>query len=202
MKYEANFFKDKGEFTTIGMSRTVLNVDIDSGEPLPPPEGISGPSSEAVHIGLLAKALDLNDLGLILYSTNEALDILHRKINTYEAFDKKYPGYGGFLPFLTITGTEVKPLGPDWDNMVDAKDNGELFWAIYGLIEILDVRYASHRDLKKRWETVMHKMIDNSVSIFYEGDGKIWSRAKMTDMTKAVSENTYENAQGACDFDH
>ena len=41
-------------------------------------------------------------------------------------------------------------------------------------------------------------MIDNSVTIFYEGEGKIWTQSRMTDMTKKVSENTYSNANGAC----
>lgn len=37
-------------------------------------------------------------------------------------------------------------------------------------------------------------MIDNSVPIFYEGDGKILSTVRMSDQTKPVSENIYINA--------
>lgn len=65
------------------------------------------------------------------------------KLNTYEKFAKDYPGYGGFIPpYLEIRDDKVVP-GGEWANMVSAYDNGELFWAIYGLVEILDVKYPS-----------------------------------------------------------
>ena len=31
----------------------------------------------------------------------------------------------------------------EWDNKVSGYDGGELFWAIYGLVEILDVKYPA-----------------------------------------------------------
>ena len=33
-------------------------------------------------------------------AVDTAIDILERKINTYEQFNRTFPGYGGFLPWV------------------------------------------------------------------------------------------------------
>ena len=94
--------------------------------------------------------------------------MLTLKISTYEDFNHRYPGYGGFLPDMEYADGIVKPYG-DWENMLNSIHNGELFWAIYGLVEVLDVKHPSQKTLKKRWNDAMHRMIDTSIPIFYKG---------------------------------
>ncbi len=62
------------------------------------------------------------------------------KIGTYEQFAKDYPGYGGFLPWMNVNPTNVTPTW-DWDYRVPSLDNGQLFWAAYGLAAVLEDKY-------------------------------------------------------------
>ena len=84
----------------------------------------------------MAKVIQGNSLALNFYSKEEALAMLTLKIGTYEAFDQKYPGYGGFLPWMSVNQGVVGPSW-DWTNRVPSLDNGQLFWAVYGLVQIL-----------------------------------------------------------------
>ena len=80
--------------------------------------------------------------------------MLVKKIESYEQFNSKYPGFGGFLPWLSVVDGVVSPTG-GWTNRVPSLDNGELFWAMYGLVEVLDVRYPGHKSLRNRWEAAV-----------------------------------------------
>ena len=96
--------------------------------------------------------------------------MLEDKIYNYEKFFNRYPGFGGYLPSLDLSGDgDVNPKS----NVLSSTENGELFWAIYGMVEVLDVRYASKKDLSSKWKSAYETMSKNSVAIFYEGDGKI-----------------------------
>ena len=55
---------------------------------------------------------------------------------------------------MSVINGEVNPSA-DWLDRVPSLDNGELFWAMYGLVEVLDVRYPSHKTLKNRWESAV-----------------------------------------------
>lgn len=55
------------------------------------------------------------------------------KISTYEQFAQNYPGYGGFLPWMAVSNGTVTPTW-DWTTRVPSLDNGQLFWAAYGLV--------------------------------------------------------------------
>ena len=76
VKYEAAFFRGDGYFPEVGLSCEGFNLDVDTGEPILPAENLTTPSSEAVHIGLLSKALEEEELAKHLYSTKEALTIV------------------------------------------------------------------------------------------------------------------------------
>jgi hypothetical protein len=112
---------------------------VTTGEPLTSHQ-FTAPSKESIHVALLAKVLDGDKNAQIFYNVSEALDILTKKIATYEDFNKKYPGFGGFFPWMTVNGSKVDP-SPDWVNKVPSLDNGELFWAMYGLLEVLETKY-------------------------------------------------------------
>ena len=127
--------------------------------------------------------------------------MLNKKINSYESFNSKYPGYGGFLPWITVDGANVEPTY-DWKNRVPSLDNGELFWAMYGLVEILETKYPDQKVLIKKWNDAINRMATNSVKIFYEVGGLIRTVAAMTDMTRSVDQNKYTREQATCDFDN
>lgn len=49
--------------------------------------------------------------------------MLKKKIATYEKFASDYPGYGGFLPWVSVTKLGVTPTW-DWTTGVPSLDNG------------------------------------------------------------------------------
>lgn len=59
----------------------------------------------------------------MIYTKTEALDMLKKKIATYEKFASDYPGYGGFLPWVSVTKLGVTPTW-DWTTGVPSLDNG------------------------------------------------------------------------------
>jgi hypothetical protein len=73
-----------------------------------------------------------------LFSRNDTLtyilDILERKIASYEDFNQNFPGFGGFLPWFTSTDVGMAPISPGWSNNVPALDNGQLLWSMYAAI--------------------------------------------------------------------
>ena len=58
-----------------------------------------------------------------MYTEEEAVSLLERKIKTYEKFDQDYPGYGGFLPWVAVNNGVVTPTW-DWTDGVPSLDNG------------------------------------------------------------------------------
>lgn len=52
-----------------------------------------------------------------------AASILKRKLQTYLRFNETNPGFGGFLPWMMTSGSQVSPTW-DWVNRVPALDNG------------------------------------------------------------------------------
>lgn len=92
-------------------------------------------SVESLQIAILAKVLDNHPYGQYIYKKEEALSLLTTKMNAYESFNTNYPGFGGFLPELYFN-PNPSPAG----NSVSSLENGELFWAIYGLVQVLEVR--------------------------------------------------------------
>jgi hypothetical protein len=52
-----------------------------------------------------------------------------------EEFYRKYPGFAGFLPWVTVTSKGVDPAN-DFLSRVPALDNGEMFWAALSLSKV------------------------------------------------------------------
>jgi hypothetical protein len=128
--------------------------------------------------------------------------MITKKISTYEIFASEYPGYGGFLPWIAVNADSVTPTA-DWTQGIPALDNGQLFWAAYGLTHVLEQKYPEQVDLIARWNNFWMTMSENSATIFYEGNGKIRSVASISDITKPVEENTYANGGSNCEnFDN
>lgn len=85
-----------------------------------------------------------------------AAAILNTKLQTYLAFNETYPGFGGFLPWFLANETSIRPTA-DWVNRVPALDNGELLWAVYGLVSVLhQSKRPEFQQLGDSWERWMN----------------------------------------------
>ena len=62
-------------------------LDNKSGLPSGSPHLFTAPSKESIHIAILAKALDGEQLANLIYTEEEALNILNQKIAAFEQFD-------------------------------------------------------------------------------------------------------------------
>ena len=49
--------------------------------------------------------------------------VMEEKLESYLRFNASYPGFGGFLPWMTTSDRDVSPAW-DWVNRVPALDNG------------------------------------------------------------------------------
>ena len=67
------------------------------------------------------------------------LDVCRRKLATFERFNARYPGFGGFLPwFHTDAATGgLAPQPPHWVDAVPSLDNGEMLWTMLALVHAL-----------------------------------------------------------------
>eukprot|EP01125_Pyxidicula_operculata_P018068 TRINITY_DN6399_c0_g1_i2.p1 TRINITY_DN6399_c0_g1~~TRINITY_DN6399_c0_g1_i2.p1 ORF type:complete len:425 (+),score=83.98 TRINITY_DN6399_c0_g1_i2:389-1663(+) len=140
---------------------------------------------------MIARALELNDNALLFFSTDKTvayqkvLEILQNKITTYEAWDSTYPGFGGYLPWVYINDTGIRPAD-GWDSKVPALDNGENIWALYALLVVLEEskdncqpQYCpTINSLFNRYNAYMTKLKKNAYMMFYDGQGRI--RAETT----------------------
>ena len=52
-----------------------------------------------------------------------AASIMEQKLETYLRLNETYPGFGGFLPWMTTSEQDVTPTW-DWNNRVPGLDNG------------------------------------------------------------------------------
>jgi len=87
-----------------------------------------------------------------------AVELLHRKVNSYALFRRAYPGYGHFLPWFTVNQTTHR-ITPDngWYGRVPALDNGELAWSAVAAWAVLSAQGTLSSQL-----IVIHKMIERA----------------------------------------
>jgi|JI61114C2RNA_FD_contig_21_15356626_length_513_multi_3_in_0_out_0_1 hypothetical protein len=78
-------------------------VDYESGELIPGEKHyFSASSKESLHVALLAKVFEGNPTASLIYNLSEAVDIIGKKVNSLELFNKTFPGFGGFLPWFAL----------------------------------------------------------------------------------------------------
>lgn len=223
---ERNFFAKAGVGydAETGMTYDGHGLDPVTGELLlgPWPGGphtFSAASKESVQISLLALSLQPQGIDApLLFTEDEALDILERKVTTMEAFDAKYPAYGGFLPWFCSRGSiglgaeyrcrtieqEAQLIAPtrDWLESVPALDNGQMAWATYALIGVLSDRIAQGNEinnadriasLHRRWNKRFERMRASAVPLFYDGPGS--GRIRLESRFKNISVDAVGNPQ-------
>jgi hypothetical protein len=73
-------------------------------------------------LGILAQVLNGAKFSEEIYEVKNVFKIIEQKILTLEAFYQKYPGFGGYLPWVYVNGTLPSPTY-DFINRVPALDN-------------------------------------------------------------------------------
>merc|ERR1719195_595489 len=68
---------------------------------------------------------------LIEQNVDAQISVINTKLATYSAFNDKYPGFGGFIPWYEFSGDLIEPS--DNTTWLPALDNGQLYWALYAL---------------------------------------------------------------------
>jgi hypothetical protein len=140
----------------------------------------SAASKESLHVMLLAKAL-AGDAGaarvLSPKSPSEApamaYSVMKQKLATYLTFNESFPGFGGILPWYNNTNAAIEPTG-DWVDRIPGLDNGELLWAVYGAVQVLQSSSRpQYRNLGDQWQNWLDYAKVYVGKMFYHGNGKV-----------------------------
>lgn len=196
---EKFFMINAGLDNATQMTRDGHRLSIETGELFGHPHMFSAPSKESVHVAILCKVLEgVSSIANQTYTVVDALDVLEKKVTSFEAFGKKYPGFGGFFPWVSYDGNGSVDPTWDWQNRVPALDNGELFWAAFAVAHVLDEpRYVKVRPgLSERWHRVWQNMVRNAVTVFYAGNGNFRTVTNIANQSWPVSNNTYTGSPG------
>ena len=140
----------------------------------------SAASKEALHLTLLARAVEGHPLPLTFFAQScptpppcdvyqHVLSILAAKAATLQRFNHEYPGYGGFLPWYKINmSNRSQGLAPtdDWVNRVPALDNGQLAWALLAASTTLTL--AGEEELAQVYAALLQRMATNALRVFYD----------------------------------
>jgi len=131
----------------------------------------SNPSKEALHLALLALAVEQEGLPRLLFSFEEALEQLRQKVDTLDAYRCAYPENHGFMPwFESDAQAGCRPLEPD----LAMRYNGMLAWALYAVAGALE--QAGEHQLASRFDEHLAEMRRWAVGMAYKGRGLIAAR--------------------------
>lgn len=151
-------------------------LDYNSGGLYGEPHLFSAPSKESIHVGILALAVQ-GDKRALLFSGGYAntIETLQLKIDGYMSFNKTFPGYGCFTPWVGFNAENgtFSPL-ESWSTpyyQAPGLDNGEWFWALYGVAHAL--KEAGETELAQLYEDFVNCQKKYAKDIFYRGDGKV-----------------------------
>ncbi len=172
MYWEGHFHRPGLAYnTTSGLTYDGQAIALPTGTPIGEPRPFSAPSKESLHLSLLARALEGNCLAQLWVSPlapasarGTALDLLDRKITSFENFNRDYPGFGGFLPWFATSDQGAHPL-PGWERRVPSIDNGELAWAMMAVVQALE--QAGQPKLALRYQAWIALMASNAHRMFF-----------------------------------
>ena len=174
---ESNFFtlgiaiNDSTYLTQDGIFLNSISL-----QPIGKASPFSAASKESLHLNLLAKVV-LNDGraqqllfgGDVGNAVTNALNILEKKVTTYEQFDAVYPAFGGFLPWFISedrgNGVSMYPLS-GWEDRMPALDNGQLAWSIFVVYHSL--YKMGYDSIARRYEQRFLKMAANAKTLFFD----------------------------------
>lgn len=127
----------------------------------------------------------------------EAINLIAKKAETYEDFNKRYPGFGGWIPWVALNGTNK--IEPTWDfkNRTPSLDNGQMFWAALAVVHAWQRNHPNlNTTVRERfWNITCALMLKNLRKMFFnETTGKIRAVASIQDITVPPENNTYTNS--------
>ena len=122
------------------------------------PRNWSAASKESLHLILLIQALQ-GKASAVAAMGADPLPVLEAKAAAYERFDRRFPGFSGFLPWYEIKAGEAHPL-KDWEDRVPALDNGQLAWSLY--LAAHELRRAGYAQLARRYEALLARIRENA----------------------------------------
>ena len=148
----------------------------------------SASSKESLHLGILAKVMENNQHAHMIYSVEDVIKIMAKKVETYEDFNTRYPGFGGWIPWVALNGSNK--IEPTWDfkNRTPSLDNGQLFWASLALNAAWELNHRNlNASLRERWWNASCGLMLKSMKrmFFNESTGKIRAVADIQDITLA-----------------
>lgn len=144
----------------------------------------------------MAKVLEGALFSEEIYSPLEVFRLLELKVATLEQFYNKYPGFAGFMPWVTVSAEGLAPAH-DFQSRVPALDNGEMFWAALALSRVWSKNYPNTLpQLRRRFDSVFWQgMIKNARRVFFnETTHKIRAVADIADVSKSPEQNVYTNS--------
>ncbi|KAK3181672.1 hypothetical protein K4F52_007050 [Lecanicillium sp. MT-2017a] len=199
--WEGKFHQNDVSYNSAnGMSYDGTQLDWKTGERTKK-HPFSAASKEALQIMVYAHAIAGSPKAARFLSPDRpwkapgmASSIMKKKLDTYLRFNETYPGFGGFLPWMTTSEQDVTPTW-DWNNRVPGLDNGELLWAVYACINSLERSWdRSSRQLAKEWQKWFDYATTTVDKVFYIGDGHVCAVTKIADQTLPINdpEQSYE----------
>lgn len=179
--YLASVVEFEGRFAQPGIAYDPISgytydghpLDYATGKLIGEPHLFSAPSKESIHLAILSLAIDGNKYAQqFAGGFDAALRTLKTKVEGYETFNRRYPGYGCFTPWVGFSEDGFEPL-ESWSDKVPGLDNGEWFWSIYATAYALERLGPDpdHADLAKRYRAIVDCQKRNAKMIFYRGDG-------------------------------
>jgi hypothetical protein len=96
------------------------------------------------------------------------IDQLRKKINAYEIFNDRYPGFAGFL---TIWDEESKPkrFQPNNEYQINVADSGTFIWGLVAVVEVLRNR-SDYGALGQQYANYVDMLANNAIFLLCEKD--------------------------------
>lgn len=169
----------------------------------------SAPSKEALHLSLLARAVEGDPLSLSFFAHScpspppcdvyqHVISLLRAKAATLSRFNAEYPGYGGFLPWFQINVND-RSLGisptDDWQNRVPALDNGQMAWGFLAVSTSLTL--AGEAALADVYGALFQRMAGNALRIFYDSDRRVHRDITRISNERLPPEQVVYSAEGS-----
>lgn len=117
-----------------GLTYDGWDLDPKTGEPLKPRK-FSAASKECLDLALCVKGLYADPWISLVISPQEpekapevAAEILARKLASYQAYEKDFPGFRGYFTWFK-SGEKAEPMG-GWSRALPTLDLGEMLWAL------------------------------------------------------------------------
>ncbi len=183
--HEAPFFRAARDATT-GLAFDGVDIDPSTGK-LAGYRRLTATSKECTDVAVIAKILTGDPLAARLMGKgvdvrSEALAILARKMDSYERFDREYPGYGGFMPWIKIGADgSLGPADKHWENNVPSLDNGEWMFTLLAVEHVL--RQQGEAALADRYKAWNEKLAKNVKRVFWDDEKQaVRVQAKISDI--------------------